>query len=624
MRINFAPVILTLAVASSVYAAPAPAHLAKRNWVSDKLKDLVEKALNTLECGACTAALVGVKDVAWLNKNWVIDALSDICPKVSKLTPEVCTGSVKLEGPALLDALLKADLLSGDAKFICYQVAGICAPPSISSGSLKFPKPRPANAVPPASSGKLIDVLHLSDWHVDAGYIPGSEAECDQPLCCRKHSNSPAVPKRKASTWGDYHCDVPIKLGQNMMTYVPTVANVSFGILTGDVPPHDIWAQTQQTVVPQTANAYGVMATLGTKIYPTIGNHEAGPSNLYPTTSSGGSVQWLYNSLADDWSRWLPAEAVSSVKSNYGAYNVSPAPGLRIISLNTNFCYNMNFYLYAEISDYDPNGELKWLVVQLQAAEDAGERVWIIGHVSPSMTSCIMNWSSLYYQAVQRYSPHVIAEQFFGHSHYDEFALSYGPGAKTAQNAIATAWIGPSTTTYTNLNPGFRTYKVDTKSWNIFDSQTYIADMNLAPTWDATGATPNWHLEYSARQTYSAYVPIADDKPLSASWWHDVTKAFETNPAAFQTYWKLRSKSSGLQLACPAGGPCPAEMICNLRAGKSSDSCTKIALKLSRRSDVDSEVTPVAAVIAGANRILKRSEPAAAAQSNLWNENLCI
>ncbi|KAF9144248.1 hypothetical protein BGX30_013426 [Mortierella sp. GBA39] len=593
MRINFAPAILTLAVASSVYAAPAPAHLAKRNWVSDKLTDLVEKALNTLECGACTAALVGVKDVAWLNKNWVIDALSGICPKVSKLTPDVCTGVVKLEGPALLDALLKADLLSGDAKFICYQVAGICAPPSISSGSLKFPKPRPANAVPPASSGKLIDVLHLSDWHVDAGYIPGSEADCDQPMCCRKFSNSPAVPKRKASTWGDYHCDVPIKLGQNMMTYVPTVANISFGILTGDVPPHDVWAETQQTVVPQTANAYGVMATLGTKIYPTIGNHEAGPTNLFPTTSSGGSIQWF------------------------------PAPGLRIISLNTNFCYTMNFHLYAETSDYDPNGELKWLVAQLQAAEDAGERVWIIGHVSPSMTDCIMNWSNLYYQAVQRYSPHVIAEQFFGHSHFDEFALTYGPGAKTAQNAIATSWIGPSTTTYTNLNPGFRTYKVDTKSWNIFDSQTYVADMNLASTWDATGATPNWHLEYSARQTYSAYVPIAADKPLSASWWHDVTKAFETNPAAFQTYWKLRSKSSGLQLACPAGSPCPAEMICNLRAGKSSDSCTKISLTLSRRSDVDSELTPAAVVVAGANRILKRSEPAAAAQSSPWNKSLC-
>lgn len=76
MRINFAPVILTLAVASSVYAAPAPAHLAKRGWIADKLKELVENALNTLECGACTAALVGVKDVAWLNKNWVLDALS--------------------------------------------------------------------------------------------------------------------------------------------------------------------------------------------------------------------------------------------------------------------------------------------------------------------------------------------------------------------------------------------------------------------------------------------------------------------------------------------------------------------------------------------------------------------
>ncbi|KAF9090743.1 hypothetical protein BGX23_005764 [Mortierella sp. AD031] len=576
MRIKFTPVILTLAIASSVYAAPAPVHLAKRGWVTDKLQELVEKAMNTLECGACVAALVGVKDVAWLNKNWVLDALSEICPKVSKLTPEVCSGAVKLEGPALLDALLKADLLSGDAKFICHQVAGICPAPGISSGTLTFPKPKPANAIAPPSSGSFIDVLHLSEY-----------------------------------------CDVPLKLGQNMMTYVPKVANVSFGILTGDVPPHDIWAQTQSTVVPQTADAYRVMATLGAKIYPTIGNHEAGPTNLFPTTSSGGSVQWLYNSLADDWSRWLNADAVNSVKSNYGAYSTNPAPGLRIISLNTNFCYTLNFHLYADVENYDPNGELKWLVAQLQAAENAGERVWIIGHVGPSMTDCIMNWSSLYYQAVQRYSPHVIAEQFFGHTHYDEFALSYAPGAKTAQNAISTSWIGPSATTYTDLNPGFRVYKVDTKSWNVFDSQTYVADMNLASQWDATGGSPNWHLEYSARQTYGAYVPIAADAPLSPAWWHNVTKAFETNPAAFQTYWKLRGKSAGLTPACEAGSPCPAEMICNLRAGKSVDSCTKISMGFRKRSD-DSELGPAATIVAGAIRILKRSD-----EPSPWAKSLC-
>lgn len=93
MRISFSTVILSLAVASSVYAAPVapkPVHnLAKRGWVLDKLKALLEEVLTTLECGACEAALVGVKDVAWLNKNWVLDAVNDLCPTLSKEPADV-------------------------------------------------------------------------------------------------------------------------------------------------------------------------------------------------------------------------------------------------------------------------------------------------------------------------------------------------------------------------------------------------------------------------------------------------------------------------------------------------------------------------------------------------------
>jgi sphingomyelin phosphodiesterase len=421
------------------------------------------------------------------------------------------------------------------------------------------------------------------------------------------------TPKRKASSWGDYKCDSPVKLGIDLLKFVPKVANVSFSILTGDVPPHDVWLQNRESVIKEEDAAYRTMAEgLSTNLYPTVGNHEAGPTNLFPTKASGGDIQWLYDSLADDWSRWLPADAVNSVK-NYGAYTVSPAPGLRIISLNTNFCYTLNFYLYASVKDYDPMGEVKWLVAQLQAAEDAGERAWIIAHVSPSQTDCLQNWSALYYQVVQRYSPHVVAEQFFGHSHYDEFALSYGPGAKNAQNAIATAWIGPSVTPYTDINPGFRIYKVDTKSWNVFDSETYIADMSQATTWDATGSSPNWHLEYSARKAYGASVPIAADQPLSAGWWHNVTSAFETSPEAFQNYWTFRGKSANRLPACTVANGCTKETICNLRAGKSSDACSEIRFSVKR--DIHGEAD--AADPTGLHTLYKRAEP------KPWNKKLC-
>lgn len=76
----------------------------------------------------------------------------------------------------------------------------------------------------------------VNSWHVDTQYVQGAEAACNKPLCCRKYADSPAVANRSASSWGDYNCDSPPKLGQNLLTYIPTVATPSFAILTGDVP----------------------------------------------------------------------------------------------------------------------------------------------------------------------------------------------------------------------------------------------------------------------------------------------------------------------------------------------------------------------------------------------------
>ncbi|KAI1319696.1 hypothetical protein EDD11_003390 [Mortierella claussenii] len=595
--------------------------LERRGIALDNLKSLFAKALNSLECGACVAALVGAKDVAHLNKNWVLDAAASLCTDFKLMDADVCKGLVYTQGPSLINAVLQAKLLSGDGKMICFQVFGICPAPAITSGIVSFPKPKPANATIPAPSGKHIDVLHLSDWHVDDQYTTGSEGACNKPLCCRKYADSPLKPTRAASSWGDYNCDAPAKLGQDLLKFVPSVANINFTILTGDVPPHDVWLETQASVLSLEKTAYDVMSSgLSSTVYPTVGNHESAPVNLFPTPASGVDNKWLYDSLADNWSRWLPSDAVNSVKE-FGAYTVSPQPGFRIISLNNNFCYTMNFYLYGHTKEYDPFGELRWLINQLQAAEDAGERVWIIGHVGPSQTDCLQNWSAQYYQVIQRYSPHVVAEQFFGHTHYDEFALYYQPGAKNAQNAISTAWIGPSATPYTDLNPGFRVYKVDTGSWNIYDSQTYVADLSKASVWDATGATPDWHLEYSARQAYRAYVPIADNAPLSAAWWHNVTTVFEKNNAAFQEYWTYRGKSAKRLADCSPSTTCPAEMICDLRAGKSSDACSLIHFSIKREDSEGLEEKgrqgAVASDPTGLYSLYKRAE------AKPWNKKLC-
>ncbi|KAG0342553.1 hypothetical protein BG000_003552 [Podila horticola] len=575
MRIQLSTALLLIA-ATTINAAPTPqaptTACSLVDSITDQLKAVYDRSEATKDCDTCVAALALTKCLDRLNRPGVLKALKKLCPTIEKQKTDVCDGMVDRYSAHFLDVLQKADIRGDDGKLICYGMYDRCPPPPLPAGSLEFPKARPVNPAAPAHSGELVDVLHLSDWHVDHEYSAGAEAQCDRPQCCRKYPGASAAPIRAASSWGDYNCDTPAKLAADMLTFIPKVSKAKFTIMTGDVPAHDVWLGTIESTQKVEQIAYEAMSALPSKIYPTIGNHESFPASLFNVPSTGDD-QWLYNSLADEWERWLPEKSLASVR-HYGAYSASPAAGLRIISLNTNFCYKKSFFNYADSQDTDPLGELKWLIHQLQAAEDAGERVWIIAHVGPTMSDCLRSWSHQYNEVIQRYSPHVVAEQFFGHKHYDDFALYYGPdGVKSAASAISTAWIGPSVTTLTNLNSGFRVYKVDTKSWNVFDSLTYVADISKGAEWDATGATPDWHLEYSAREAYTLYAPLADSEPLSASWWHNVATAFETNDEAFQKFWLYRGKSSGKIGACSADGVCPSEIICRIKNGESAEIC---------------------------------------------------
>lgn len=238
-----------------------------------------------------------------------------------------------------------------------------------------------------------------------------------------------------SSPWGSYGCDSPLTLIESMLEYIPTATpNTSFAILTGDIPPHEVWETlpTKKTQMIQDAS-YALLhahfdspSFINTKLYPAIGNHESAPTNLFPLADSnipGGkrhddlTMAWLYESLEENWEGWLPKKHLTRVHKNSGSYISHPVPGLKLISLNTNFCYNLNWWLYEHPTKRDPNGILKWLIDHLQKSEDANEKVWIIGHTPPGDSSCFHDYANYYYQIVERYAPHVIAGQFFGHTH---------------------------------------------------------------------------------------------------------------------------------------------------------------------------------------------------------------
>ncbi len=77
---------------------------------------------------------------------------------------------------------------------------------------------------------------------------------------------------------------------------------------------------------------------------------------------------------------------VCFVSSRHGGfYTVEVERGLRVVSLNMNFCARENFWLM--VNSTDPAGQLQWLIHILQESENKGEKVLVYKHQRTLRTS---------------------------------------------------------------------------------------------------------------------------------------------------------------------------------------------------------------------------------------------
>ncbi len=158
-----------------------------------------------------------------------------------------------------------------------------------------------------------------------------------------------------------------------------------------------MWLVTETEVTNDINDAYTRMQGLGT-VYAVTGNHESAPVNSFPplAVSTDMSSQWVYNALSKNWAGWIGSAGASQASSNHGSYSYVDKSGLRIISVNTNFWYKQNFWLYERTMEHDPSGMFAWLVSELEVAEAAGQRAWIIGHM-PMGTTDTFHDASYYF-----------------------------------------------------------------------------------------------------------------------------------------------------------------------------------------------------------------------------------
>ena len=193
-------------------------------------------------------------------------------------------------------------------------------------------------------------MLHLSDVHIDMQYMVGSNAVCDEPVCCRqpiavkkfsifeKLKDSleteifpQATPKnefpfeQQAMKWGDYrNCDLPYWTFENLLRQLSEKnafkgSPIEYILFTGDIPAHDIWVQTKPQQIEMIFNVSSAIMKYfpNTPVYPAIGNHDSFPANSFPpdelNIDARFKVDWLYQTLANAWKPWLSEDALQVV-----------------------------------------------------------------------------------------------------------------------------------------------------------------------------------------------------------------------------------------------------------------------------------------------------------------------
>eukprot|EP00117_Sycon_ciliatum_P018528 scpid47441/ scgid17097/ Sphingomyelin phosphodiesterase; Acid sphingomyelinase len=375
------------------------------------------KVLGGLTCVACEVAATTLQGLIQTNasEELIVKVALDICIGLDEADSRVCHGIIPEFKDEFIGVVAEVGL---GPKELCGALLGnSCAQfhnpwnENWTIPLLSTPKPKYVPPQPPKSGSPETVILHLSDIHTDSKYAPGSLNTCNEPLCCRAWFG-PGT----AGDYGAFNCDSPRLLVENLMEHVSkTHTDIKYIIFTGDVPAHNVWNQSRSDIVA----AIDLLSSLFTKyfpnvkVYPAVGNHESAPVNSFPPPYVTGhnNHKWLLDTLAKDWARWLPESTQETIRLG-GFYSVELETGLRLLSLNVNYCNPLNWWLL--INNTDPVGQLAWMRDQLQDAEDKNEKVYIIGHIPPR-GGCLHAWSWTYHKIVNRYSNTIRSHFFWPH-----------------------------------------------------------------------------------------------------------------------------------------------------------------------------------------------------------------
>lgn len=543
-------------------------------YLARQQRKLQDSVINTISCDVCYVLVNLAKELVHggKTKEVVVAAITDMCVFFRIQDKRVCTMAAQEYQDEMF---YLASTISQEPWQACGIVLGEACHGHYYPGenwTVSFPhtpKPEPRPPKPPKPLSPKLRVLHLTDIHLDFQYTEGAQVDCGEPLCCRDYqmnASSSIEPSSKeeerAGKYGHYgSCDIPSDTLVSLFRHLrDKEGKIDYALFTGDVPAHDVWNQSRSdqlrhlNVLDRMFHVY----LPGVPVYWAIGNHEAAPCNSFVIPGlPGRNMSWLYDPLADMWSKWLPKEATPTVQS-CGGFSVSPYKGFRIISLNNNYCNKDNYWLL--LNSTDPCGTLQWLINELQHAEDNKEKVHLLLHIPPGEAACLKVWSHNFYDIINRYE-NTVVNQFYGHNHRDWFEVFYD--TRDFRRPLNFGFVAPAVTSRDKTNPVYRIYTVDGdyegSSWAVLDYTNYFLNLTQA------------NLQERATWAYG-YNPKIDlgMESLYAADFDNLIQRMEKDDSLFQKfyfyYYNLHHDEEK-----PCDLFCKRDVICSLKEGRSYD-----------------------------------------------------
>ncbi|KAH3681619.1 hypothetical protein WICPIJ_007409 [Wickerhamomyces pijperi] len=584
-------------------------------------KQIVQQTMNTLEslykknntvidaCTKCKSTLEIGKAISSTKPDLIPEIFVKWCKDNEILSNSTCEttfsrGAITASrsGTDFGNMLQLMDPWSIDGDYFCYFSLSQCPLPETPKVDLSswWPPKNESNATIEYGT-ETFNVLHISDFHIELDYLPGSEANCTNNwMCCTDHTYNKNIKPESvnnsafefyesyynedgefvkghditnenfnesvwfpATEFGHYKCDSPELLVNSSLKSIAQFQKdnnmtFDFAIFTGDMVDHDLleWIDYDMVIKSQETVMRDLKKYLpDIPVFSVLGNHDTFPYGQIAPHSSGHENLYTWNDelFADLWVGydWLPFENYEQIKKHYTGYSIVTKSGLKIIATNSNTYYQQNFYTYSNMTDeIDPFGTLKFIVDELVESEAKNQKVWIITHIPFVGEDMLPTQAEAYKQIVTRFSPTTITGIFFGHTHKDQFNVLYAHDNKTIDNAIMNTWIDLTVTPIENYNPGWRYYEVDTKSKNVMNSYNYYMKLNETFT---NHDEPEWLFEYSAREAYDVNGTWPKTSPLNATFWAQAVESIKNEKSMAQTYSDFSYRLSPYVPDCSKG-----------------------------------------------------------------------